>query len=105
MHGLIERQIKNTIIQRLNNNPAVALLGARQTGKSTLAGMIIKEFKNAIYLDLERPSDFNKLTDAEAFFSQFPNQLICIDEIQRSPEIFPILRSVIDTSKKNAQFL
>jgi hypothetical protein len=105
MHRIIKRNITDAIIDRLKTNPAVALLGARQVGKSTIAGMIIKKFPNAIYLDLERPADLNKLTDPEAFFQQFKNRLICLDEIQRSPEIFTILRGVIDRNKRNTQFL
>ena len=69
MHEIIKRNITDTIIDRLKTNPAVALLGARQVGKSTIAGMIIEKFPSAIYLDLERPADLNKLTDPEAFFN------------------------------------
>lgn len=53
----------DTIIDRLKTNPAVALLGARQVGKSTIAGMIIENFPDAVYLDLERPADLNKLVE------------------------------------------
>ena len=105
MHNLIEREITKTVISRLENYPAVALLGARQVGKSTLAGMVINQFQKAIHLDLERPADIAKLTDPEAFFSQFSDHLICLDEIQRTPDIFPILRVVIDRNKRNSQFL
>ncbi len=106
MHTIVKRNdITSTILSRLNNNPAVALLGARQVGKSTLAGMVIEEFPDAIYLDLERPADLNKLHDPEAFFNQFSNQLICLDEIQRVPEIFLILRGIIDRKRRNGQFL
>lgn len=105
MHKIIKRDCTPTVIHRLKNNPAVALLGARQVGKSTIAEIVIKEFPGAKYLDLERPADLNKLTDPEAFFNQFKNCLICLDEIQRMPEIFPILRGHIDRQKRNAQFL
>ncbi len=106
MHTIIKRNdIASTILFRLKSNPAVALLGARQVGKSTLAGMIMENFADAIYLDLERPADLNKLHDPEAFFHQFRSQLICLDEIQRVPEIFSILRGIIDRNKRNAQFL
>jgi len=105
MHKIIKRKLTNTIIKRLKTNPAVALLGARQVGKSTIAGMILDHIPNAIYLDLERPADLNKLIDPEAFFYQFKNHLIVIDEIQRTPELFPVLRGVIDRNKRNAQFL
>ena len=105
MHRIIKRDITRTIAGRLKNYQAVALLGARQVGKSTIAEIIIKQFPDSLYLDLERPSDLNKLTDPEAFFEQFAGRLICLDEIQRVPEIFPVLRGVIDRNKRNSQFL
>jgi predicted AAA+ superfamily ATPase len=105
MHGLIERNCIPTINSRLKNNPAVALLGARQVGKSTIAGLLIEEFPDSLYLDLESARDMNKLTDPEAYFSQFNDSLICLDEIQRLPNIFTVLRGVIDRHKRNTQFL
>lgn len=105
MQGYRERNVLSDIVKRLHANPAVVLLGARQVGKSTLAEMIIGQFPDAMYLDLERLSDLNKLADAEAFFQQFQNRMICLDEIQRAPELFAVLRSVIDHNKRNGQFL
>ena len=105
MQGYIPRLITEGIKQKLENIPAVLILGPRQCGKSTLAKAIISEMTDAIYLDLERPSDINKLTDPEAFFSLNANKLICLDEIQRTPDLFPVLRSVIDENKRNGQFI
>jgi uncharacterized protein len=105
MHELIQRDITTTVKTRLNHYPAVALLGARQTGKTTIAGMVIEHNPKTIYLDLERPADLNKLTDPEAFFSQFSDHLICLDEIQHTPDLFPILRGIIDRNQRNGQFL
>ena len=106
MHGLIHRaNLVETLKSRLERNPAVALLGARQVGKSTLAEVLLKQFPGAIYLDLERPADMNKLTDPEAFFTSVGQVLICLDEIQRLPDIFPVLRGLIDRNKRNTQFL
>jgi len=105
MQGYRKRLVLSDIVKRLQVNPAVALLGARQVGKSTLAEMIIEQFPDAMYLDLERPSDMNKLADPEAFFQQFQHQLICLDEIQRAPELFAVLRSIIDRNKRNGQLL
>ena len=101
----IDRTCSATILKRLQTNPAVALLGARQVGKTTIAGMIRQHFPKTIYLDLERPADLNKLSDPEAFFKQFGDHLICLDEIQRVPDIFPVLRGVIDRGQRNSQFL
>jgi predicted AAA+ superfamily ATPase len=105
MHEYINRSITSDIVKRLRSNPAVALLGARQVGKSTIAEMIIRQFPDAIYLDLERPADMNKLMDAEAFFQQFEDRMICLDEIQRMPGLFSVLRGVIDRRKRDGQFL
>ena len=89
----------------LKNYPAVALLGARQVGKSTLAKELLTQIKKSIYLDLELPKELNKLSDPEAFFELNKHQLICLDEIQRKPNLFQILRGVIDQRKRNGQFL
>jgi predicted AAA+ superfamily ATPase len=105
MHNIYKRDILDAVWRRLRNVPAVALLGARQVGKSTFAGMLIDGIEKAIHLDLERPSDLNKLSDPEAFFSQFSDHMICLDEVQRTPDIFPVLRGVIDRCHRNGQFL
>lgn len=86
--------------------PAVALLGPRQCGKSTLAGMIVRQRSEpTLYLDLERPTDLARLADPEALLASQPERLVCIDEIQRMPELFPTLRYLIDQSGRNGQFL
>jgi len=105
MQALIERYLADTIKRRLQNNPAVAILGPRQCGKTTLAGQIVKSFKQSVYLDLENPGDLAKLDDPLAFFSLHNNDLVCLDEIQRAPELFTALRSIIDTRGRNGQFL
>jgi predicted AAA+ superfamily ATPase len=58
-----------------------------------------------VHLDLERPSDLRKLADPEAFFSLHRDVLVCLDEIQRVPDLFPVLRSVVDQQGRNGQFL
>lgn len=100
----IKRRIENAVLQALNNNPVVALIGPRQCGKSTLVKELISN-KKAIYLDLERPSDLQKLEDAEWFLSSNKDQLICIDEIQRKPELFPLIRSLVDEWDRPGSFL
>lgn len=86
----------------------VALLGSRQVGKTTLARGI--EFEKPVhYLDLERPSDVAKLADPELYLNGFANQLVILDEVQRLPDLFPVLRSLVDerrrSGEKAAQFL
>ncbi len=105
MQTYIKRIITASIEQKLENMPGVVILGPRQCGKSTLAKAIIYEIGGAVYLDLERPSDVSKLRDPEAFFSLNNDKLICLDEIQRVPELFPVLRSVMDDNRRNGQFI
>jgi predicted AAA+ superfamily ATPase len=105
MQSYIPRGLAQTISERLRNSPVTALLGPRQCGKSTLARIIIARLPDSLYLDLERPSDLNKLTDPETFFRLNQGKLICLDEIQRAPDIFSVMRSIIDAQAKNSQFL
>lgn len=78
--------------------PVVVLLGARQSGKTTLAQALRPQW---LYLDLEKPSDFNRVDyDPEFFFQQHPQHII-IDEAQRLPSLFETLRSVIDQDRKH----
>jgi len=102
---MIKRLLKNECITGMKTNPVTAILGSRQCGKTTLAKEIIKNIKGSVYLDLERPSDLAKLEDAEWFLSRQKGKLVCIDEIQRRPELFPLLRSIVDENKVNGQFL
>lgn len=105
MHDYIKRNIEAQIQRDIQQFPAVALVGPRQCGKSTSAKEIGKAFPHFLYLDLERPSDQRKLRDPELFFSANKDALICLDEIQRVPELFPVLRSVIDERQRPGQFL
>jgi uncharacterized protein len=100
-----KRALEKEVLSCLNDFPAVAILGPRQCGKSTLANEIIQNVKETVYLDLERPSDIQKLSEPELFLSQHKKKLVCIDEIQRMPEIFPVLRSVIDADRIKGHFL
>lgn len=105
MKNYIPRQITSVVERRLKNTPAVAILGPRQCGKTTLAKRIISSEASSIYLDLERRADLNKLRDPGAFFELNKDRLICLDEIQRVPELFPEMRSTIDRQDRPGQFL
>jgi predicted AAA+ superfamily ATPase len=102
---MINRNIRLEINESLKNFPVVAILGPRQAGKSTIAKDVLTKFKKSIYLDLEHPGDIEKLSNPLLFFNENREKLICLDEIQRAPEIFPILRSIIDENNRNGQFL
>jgi predicted AAA+ superfamily ATPase len=105
MRGLIPRNLTAEINRRLQQNPVLAILGPRQCGKTTLALQIVKPLKNAVHLDLENPADLAKLDDPLAFFSLHEDDLVCLDEIQRTPELFATLRSIVDQRDRNGQFL
>jgi hypothetical protein len=101
----IHRKLENELRDCLRHFAAVAVLGPRQCGKSTLAKAFLSKIPESEYLDLERPSDLRKLAEPELFFELHNDKLICLDEIQRFPNIFPVLRSVIDERKRRGQFL
>lgn len=105
MQTYITRKIENQIEELRDIFPVVAIIGSRQSGKSTLVKHIGSELDNFIYLDLESPRDLNKLYDPELFFEQNKDAIICIDEIQRKPELFPALRSITDRYRKNGRIL
>lgn len=96
---MFERHLHPRLLEYLTQFPAVALLGPRQAGKTTLAKQLSKTYKHCIYLDLESPNDCHKLLDPEAYLSQYENKLVILDEIQRLPTLFPALRSLIDQGK------
>lgn len=93
------RILEPTLRKRLSTMPAVVLIGSRQVGKTTLARTIGSE-NGAIYLDLESPADRAKLNDPETYFMDRIGKLIILDEVHRAPELFPILRGMIDEARR-----
>ena len=84
---------------RLRHNPAVALIGPRQVGKTTLARSLQAD-RPSVYLDLESPRDREKLNDAAQYLSLHENDLVILDEVQRMPDLFATLRGVIDEGRR-----
>lgn len=104
MHGYIPRMIEDKLNRKLKSTPAIAILGPRQCGKTTLAKRMISDIPS-VYLDLQRLSDLNKINEPELFFERHREELVCLDEIQASPGLFSYLRSEIDNYRKNGRFL
>jgi len=102
---MIKRRLLAIIEHSLTEFPAVALLGPRQAGKTTLARIIANERPNSLYLDLERPSDLAKLADPELFLTRHADQFVVMDEVQRQPELFAVLRALIDEKRAPGRFL
>lgn len=98
---VIERLIQPRVAHLLEQFPAVALLGPRQVGKTTLALSLAETLgERAHYLDLELPSDRAKLTDPELYLNQHEDRLVILDEIHRLPGLFETLRSLIDRRRR-----
>ncbi len=107
---MIKRNLQRKVYKALGTMPVVALLGPRQVGKTTLALDIAESIdKESAYLDLELDSDLAKLSDPEAYLRRFENKLLIIDEVQRQPDLFRLLRGLVDIRKrkgeKTGQFL
>lgn len=99
---MIPRRAFAQTMDLLGRFPAVALVGARQVGKTTLAQACGREF-DGIYLDLESQRDLRKLSDPEDYLSAREQHLVILDEIQRVPDLFPSLRGLIDEGRKNGK--
>ena len=97
---MIKRRLTEKLHQYLTEFPAVCLLGPRQVGKTTLARQEMLTASGhgvkPVYLDLENPSDLNKLSDPIGYLSQYQDRLVILDEVQRAPDLFQVLRGLID---------
>jgi len=102
---MIKRIIQKEVENSLSTFPVVCILGPRQVGKTTLAKEIQKNISPSVYIDLELPSDYNKLNEPEFYLSEQKNKLIIIDEIQQKPELFSIIRALVDQNRKSGRFL
>jgi predicted AAA+ superfamily ATPase len=104
---MLERQISKLANERLRLYPAVAILGPRQVGKTTL----VKEFRKSnsdqiLYFDLENYSDRQAfITDRFFFLQSKADKTIILDEIQYLSEVFNDLRSLIDEDRRNGRFI
>lgn len=97
---MIERELHPAVLGALADNPAVALLGPRQAGKTTLARQIGDQLASSMYLDLESPQDRQKLSSPEAYLLAHEDKLVILDEVQHMPALFQALRSLIDQGRR-----
>lgn len=106
LHAVIQRKLQIEVERLLKGFPAVCVLGPRQVGKTTLAKSIAASFKSPVlYLDLENPIDRRRLSDPFTFLTDNKDRCIIIDEVQVMPELFAVLRSVIDDNRRNGRFI
>lgn len=99
---MIPRRILQTVRAALDRQAAVAIIGPRQVGKTTLA-LALADESDALYLDLESRADRDKLSDPELFLRGFEDRLVILDEIHRVPELFPSLRGMIDQGRRKGR--
>jgi predicted AAA+ superfamily ATPase len=97
--GMIDRLLHAHLADAIANSPAVALLGPRQVGKTTLA-LAIGQRHNALYLDLESEQDRAKLAEPELYLADHQDKLVILDEVHRAPGLFPVLRGLIDQGRR-----
>lgn len=99
---MIERRIEKHVRDALERQAAVALVGPRQVGKTTLA-LGISQASKSVYLDLESRTDREKLSDPLLYLSQFEDRLVILDEIHRVPDLFQELRGIIDEGRRKGK--
>lgn len=97
---MIARRILPIVREALSDQAAVALIGPRQVGKTTLALTLAQE-RPSVYLDLESQEDRAKLTDPELFLRNFQDRMVVLDEIHRKPDLFQSLRGLIDEGRRS----
>lgn len=99
---MIERRAATYVEDLLGSHPAVALLGPRQVGKTTLA-LDIHERRPSVYLDLESDADLAKLSEPELYLSGHEDELVILDEVHRVPGLFRSLRGLIDRGRRRGR--
>ena len=102
---MIDRQLQAVVARRLAQMPAVALLGPRQVGKTTLALAVAASHPGALVLDMERASDRAAVSRPELFFPLHRDRLVVLDEVQHAPGLFAALRPEIDADRRAGRFL
>jgi uncharacterized protein len=99
---MIKRRVTAEVTALLDHSPAVALLGPRQSGKTTLA-LEIAAGRPSVYLDLESAADRARLSEPALYFADHTQELVILDEIHRAPGLFEALRGVIDQGRREGR--
>ena len=99
---MIKRRLHDRLSHLISHFPAVALLGPRQVGKTTLALDVVESLPS-IYLDLESGADRAKLTDPELYLADHKDKLVILDEVHRLTGLFQSLRGLIDRGRRRGE--
>lgn len=101
---MMERKLAALLHETLADFPAVALIGPRQVGKTTLAWEAAKALTGPfVYLDLESETDRGKLPQPELYLADHLDKLVILDEVHRAPGLFPVLRGLIDRQRREGR--
>ena len=101
---MFKRIAQSTLASHIVWSPAVAILGPRQVGKTTLARTLLEIHPDAIYLDLDSPQDRARLGEGPLFLQAHADKLVILDEVQNAPELFSVLRGEIDRIRRPGRF-
>lgn len=102
---MLNRKLLSLVVRRLRQQPAVVLLGPRQSGKTTLARAVAAAVPDAAFLDLEREADRARLARPDLILPRYRDRLVVLDEVQTMPGLFSALRPEIDAERRNGRFL
>jgi len=103
---ILTRTLEADLLELTKYFPVIGVVGPRQCGKTTLVKQIAPDLEDDfIYLDLERSSDLDKLQDAELFLTHQKDKCVILDEIQRLPELFPLIRSLVDDDRERLRYI
>jgi predicted AAA+ superfamily ATPase len=106
MVKIIPRFAESLLLENLKQFPVAGIIGPRQVGKTTLAKLLMDKVEiKCRYLDLELPEDITRLENPELYFREHEDECLILDEIQNMPELFPVIRGVIDTKRIPGRFI
>lgn len=102
----IPRNAESKVEDLISRFPAVAIVGPRQVGKTSLARRLANRMMpGALYLDMENPADLNKLQEPGLYLGGLQDRTVILDEVQRIPHLFPVLRGLIDQHRIPGRFI
>ena len=106
IENYVTRVSEAEILKLVSYFPVVAIVGPRQVGKTSLVEAIRSKLdKQSVYLDLENPDDLVKLNTPSLFLEPLADQTVILDEVQKAPQLFPVLRGIIDRNRKPGRFI
>ncbi|MCB0546177.1 MAG: ATP-binding protein [Phaeodactylibacter sp.] len=106
IENYVTRISEAEILKLVSYFPVVAIVGPRQVGKTSLVEAIRSKLdKQSVYLDLENPDDLVKLNTPSLFLEPLADQTVILDEVQKAPQLFPVLRGIIDRNRKPGRFI